>query len=74
MKDKIKIIIRDVLEFINERQLNEITDRILYKLPTIRDFLIENRKIWTDEEWKLIRMKWFQLEEKADEKIEENNK
>lgn len=31
----------------------------------IGKFLIKSREIWNDEEWSLIRMKWFKLEEEA---------
>ena len=36
-----------------------------------REFLIDSRQIWTAQEWDLIRMKWFKLEEAIDAQLEE---
>jgi len=34
-------------------------------LSNIHRFVIDNRAMWNDKEWDLIRMKWFKIEEKA---------
>ena len=35
----------------------------------LASFLIDNRQIWNSKEWDLIRMKWFELEERYTKKI-----
>jgi len=35
----------------------------------MENFLIDNRQVWTSTEWDMIRMKWFDLEERYQKAI-----
>jgi hypothetical protein len=52
----------DEQKFIDKYIANKLNSHYNKKM---RQYLQNNRKIWTDREWGIVRMKWFKLEEKT---------